>query len=96
MPPVCAPGPRRNRPGSADLRRFPPETALSPLPQGWAEPSQRGATEESEEIPEKPGQMFDIRRNSIHTNPRAGQFRPSPRIGIPISSYQLIPISSYQ
>jgi hypothetical protein len=39
-----------------------------------------------EEIPEKPGQMFDIRRNSIHTNPRAGQFRPSPRIGIPISS----------
>jgi hypothetical protein len=37
------------------LRRFPPETALSPLPDGPAEPSHRGVTEESEDIPEKPG-----------------------------------------
>ena len=43
------------RPKSADLRRFPPETALSPLPDGPAEPSHRGVTEESEDIPEKPG-----------------------------------------
>jgi hypothetical protein len=30
--------------------------------------------------------MFDIRRDSIHNFSRDGQFRPSPRIGIPISS----------
>jgi hypothetical protein len=32
--------------------------------------------------------VIDIRRDSIHTSARDGQFRPSPRIGIPIS-YQL-------
>ena len=37
--------------------------------------------------------MFDIPRHPTHTTPRAGQFSPSGRIGIPISywnSYQSV------
>ena len=40
----------RNRPGSADLRLFPPETALPPLPQRPAEPPHQGIGSDARKI----------------------------------------------
>ena len=85
--PSCAPGPRRYRLESADLRRFPPETALSRLQQGPAEPPHQGIGSDARKTCRRCLTFAAILPMINSKITLARQFRPSARLGIPIISF---------
>ena len=65
-----------HRPKAAELQPFPPETAFHPCHNARSSRGTEAASRNRKKCEKNVAQMFDTRRDTIHTSARAGQFGP--------------------